>query len=140
MEAIGGAGMLWHLWPWTVGLRKTKELLFEGEYVTGIEAEKLGMINKSVPLASLDEEVERRARKIAQRPKEHLYLDKISANGAFEAMGLHLSCKSSAVAHILSHLTGPSLDLREKLEKGTKKEVRDILDRRSSPFKRPEES
>jgi enoyl-CoA hydratase len=137
---VGGAGMLWHLWPWTIGLRKTKELLFEGDYVTGIEAEQLGMINKSVPLGSLDEEVNRHAMKIAQRPKEYLYLDKVSVNQAFEAMGLHLACKSSAVAHILSHLTGPSMDLRKKLEKGTKKEVRDILDRRASPFTRPKAS
>jgi enoyl-CoA hydratase len=133
---VGGAGMLWHLWPWTVGLRKTKELLFEGNYVLGKEAEQMGMINKSVPLESLDEEVMRRARRIAEKPREFLYLDKVSVNTAFEAMGLDIACKSSAIAHILSHFTVPSMGLRKKLEKGTKGEVREALDRRASPFTR----
>jgi enoyl-CoA hydratase len=136
---VGGAGMLWHLWPWTIGLRKTKELLFEGNYVTGEEAEQMGMINRSVPLESLNEEVEKRAMRIAEKPREFLYLDKMSVNTAFEAMGLHMACNSSAVGHILSHLTAPSAGLRKKLKEGTIKEVREELDRRASPFTREDE-
>lgn len=133
---VGGAGMLWHLWPWTIGIRKTKELLFEGDYVTGVEAEQMSMINKCVPLAGLDEEVMRRAKKIAAKPKEFLYLDKVSVNTAFEAMGIHVACKASAIGHILSHLTVPSLGLRDKLAKDDRKEIRRTLDRRASPFNR----
>ena len=128
--------MLWHLWPWTIGLRKTKELLFEGNYVTGKEAEEMGMINKSVPLEALEDEVNSRANRIAKKPREFLYLDKVSVNTAFEAMGIHEVCKDSAIAHILSHLTVPSIDLRQKLMKGTKEQVREDLDRRASPFNR----
>jgi len=133
---VGGAGMLWHLWPWTIGLRKTKEILFEGNYVTGKEAEEMGMINKSVPLEALEDEVNSRANRITKKPREFLYLDKVSVNTAFEAMGIHEVCKGSAIAHILSHLTVPSIDLRQKLMKGTKEQVREDLDRRASPFNR----
>ena len=133
---VGGSGMLWHLWPWTIGLRKTKELLFEGNYVTGEEAEQMGMINKCVPPESLNAEVERRATRIAEKPREFLYLDKTSVNTAFEAMGLHLACNASAVGHILSHLTVPSAGLRKKMNEGTIAEIREELDNRASPFTR----
>jgi enoyl-CoA hydratase len=133
---VGGAGMLWHLWPWTIGLRKTKELLFEGNFVTGPEAEQLGMINKCVPLEDLNGEVQRRATRISQKPREFLYLDKVSINNAFEAMGMRLACNTSALSHVLSHLTVPSAGLRDRLAKGTKEEVREILDQRASPFTR----
>jgi enoyl-CoA hydratase len=133
---VGGAGMLWHLYPWTIGLRKTKELLFEGNFVTGKEAEELGMINKCLPLESLPAEVEKHARRIAEKPREFLYLDKMSVNNAFETMGLDSSCRTSAVGHILSHLTTPSTDLRQKIMKGSVHEVREAMDKRASPFVR----
>lgn len=133
---VGGAGMLWNLWPWTIGLRKTKELLFEGNYVTGNEAEQMGMINRSVPMKSLNQEVIKLAIRIAKKPREFLYLDKVSVNTAFEAMGLHEACNSSAISHILSHLTVPSIALRKTLKDSTKAELRKTLDLRASPFTR----
>lgn len=127
---IGGAGMLWHLWPWTIGLRKTKELLFKGEYVTGKEAEQMGMINKSVPLESLEEEVNKWAGRLAERPREFLYLDKVSTNRAFEMMGLHTACEAAVITHVLSHETKPSTELNKKFLEGTTKEVIEALEKR----------
>lgn len=129
----GGGGLFWCLWPWTIGLRKTKEILFRGEYVTGKEAEQMGIINKSVPLESLKEEVNKWARKVTERHCEFLYLDKIVTNKTFEMMGLSNACDNAGLAYIISHLTEPARELERKFAEATKKEAKQALEARASP-------
>ncbi|MBI4321565.1 MAG: enoyl-CoA hydratase/isomerase family protein [Chloroflexi bacterium] len=131
-RTIGGGGPAWHLWPWTIGLRKTKELLFAVEYVTGEEAAQMGMINKSVPVEELDGEVKRWARKVARREREFLCLDKMATNKAFEMMGLFSALDNAVLAHLLSHLTEPSRALEGKARGGTAGQFRESLEARAS--------
>jgi enoyl-CoA hydratase len=49
-----------------IGPGKTRELLFTAEYIDGKEAERIGLVNKAVPLDRLMEEAKEMARKIAQ--------------------------------------------------------------------------
>ena len=49
-----------------IGPGKAKELLFTGDYISGKEAEQIGLVNKAVPLARLEEEVREMAAKIAE--------------------------------------------------------------------------
>jgi len=47
-----------------IGPGKASELLFTGEYIDGKEAERIGLVNKTVPLEQLDAEVRLMAEKI----------------------------------------------------------------------------
>jgi len=48
-----------------IGPGKAKELLFTGEYINGKEAERIGLVNRAVPLDRLLDEARAMARKIA---------------------------------------------------------------------------
>jgi len=49
---LPGAGSSQRL-PWIVGMRRAKEILFTGKWLTAIEAEQLGIVNKMVPAGKL---------------------------------------------------------------------------------------
>ncbi len=63
-------------------------MLFTGDKITGIEAEKLGLVLKSVPREQLDTEVENLARRMATVPINQLIMHKLMINQALENMGL----------------------------------------------------
>ncbi len=73
--------------PFSVGLAKAKELLLTGETLTAQEAERLGMINRVVPLDRLMAECEKTARKITKIARVGVKFNKAAINHAFENMG-----------------------------------------------------
>ncbi|MEA4847208.1 MAG: enoyl-CoA hydratase/isomerase family protein [Clostridiaceae bacterium] len=75
--------------PWVAGLRKSKELLLTGTKITGVEAERMGLITRAVPGDKLEQEVEKLADELIKIPAPAMYIQKRGINRTFEIMGLN---------------------------------------------------
>ena len=84
------------MWPAKIGILKTKEMLFSGDTIDGIEAERIGMINRVYPEQALEQETMAYCQRIAQVPLDGLTVHKHSTNRWFELMGLRLSAIEGA--------------------------------------------
>ena len=65
-----------------IGPGKAKELLFTAEYIDGKEAERIGLVNKAVPLEQLMEKAKEMARKIAKNSSFSIKMIKTGLNMA----------------------------------------------------------
>ncbi|MBM3299967.1 MAG: crotonase/enoyl-CoA hydratase family protein [Deltaproteobacteria bacterium] len=77
------------LWMYRLGLTRVKLLALTGDSIDGREAERIGLINRAVPVERLDEEVMYWANRMAQNPVSQLAAMKLVVNQAFDNMGLH---------------------------------------------------
>lgn len=76
------------MWVYRVGAERAKRMLLTGDLITGVEAERMGLITKAVPAEELDAEVERLAARMTGVPKNQLMMQKMMINQAYENMGL----------------------------------------------------
>jgi len=76
------------MWVYRIGAEKAKRMLFTGDKIDGVEAERLGLVLKAVPAGALDAEVEALAERMATVPSNQLMMQKMVINQAVEAMGL----------------------------------------------------
>jgi len=76
MPGGGGTQLLCRL----VGMAKGKEMLFTGKTIDAQEALKMGLINKVVPVESLEEEAKKLALELAAKPQFALRMIKLAAN------------------------------------------------------------
>lgn len=84
-----GAGIVVMLLPWIVGPKVAKEIILTGaDRVSAERAREIGMINRIVPSASLDEEALRVARHIAAVDPQLVKETKRAINRAMEAQGM----------------------------------------------------
>jgi len=65
-----------------IGPGKAKELLFTSEYIDGKEAERIGLVNKAVPLKQLMEKTREMAKKIAENSSFSIQMIKKGLNMA----------------------------------------------------------
>ncbi len=73
--------------PWEVGVRKAKELLLEGRFITAEEAAELGFVNRVVPRATLEEHVDTTVGRIAELDPFAARMIKKTVNDMQDAMG-----------------------------------------------------
>lgn len=83
------------LWPLTIGMRKTKEMLYTARSMNAVEAEKLGLINEVVSPERLETYVRDLAIDIAKTPVNHLMILKQATNNFYDNMNI---AKSTAQA------------------------------------------
>lgn len=75
------------LMPYLIGQKKTRELLFTGDLVDGVEAARIGLINRAVPAERLEAEVDALADRLARVPPDVMAPTKLMLNRAMEAAG-----------------------------------------------------
>lgn len=73
--------------PWTIGLKKSRELLYTGDTIDAEEALRIGMVNRVYPDAELEAETYRYARRCAAISQEALKTTKAAINRGAEAAG-----------------------------------------------------
>ncbi|MDY7037676.1 MAG: enoyl-CoA hydratase [Thermodesulfobacteriota bacterium] len=66
--------------PRLVGLAKSKELVFFGDRISALEAERIGMINRVVPHEILEEEARKWAGRLAESPTRAIGISKMIMN------------------------------------------------------------
>ena len=76
------------MWLYRLGLTRAKEYALTGKPLSGVEAARVGLINKSVPFEDLEAEVARTAAQLAAIPASQLAAMKLIVNQAYENMGL----------------------------------------------------
>jgi len=104
------------LWPLTIGLRQTKELLFTGDLVTGAEAARLGMVNRSMPESELDEYVSWLADRIALASPGMLQTHKFAVNEVADAMGYRAMLTASIHADTVQHYLTENHEFRASVQ------------------------
>ena len=100
---MGIGGVEYHGHTWELGARKAKEILFTGRAVGAREAEHIGMVNKVVPLDSLQEETMALARQIAQNDPFGLRQAKRAVNQTLDVQGFYAAIQSVFDIHQTGH-------------------------------------
>ena len=98
---IGGVEYHGHTWEW--GARKAKEMLFTGRSMTAQEAERLGMVNKVVPLDDLRAETRALAEEIAKKHPFALRQAKRAVNQTLDVQGFYAAVQSVFDIHQTGH-------------------------------------
>lgn len=101
-----GAGYVSAFWTWFVGPKKAKEIFFPtGTIISGREATEMGLFNRAVPAAQLDEVVAAYAARVARTPKDILALQKQSINRSQELAGFRNAVLQGAEIDAIAHVS-----------------------------------
>ena len=102
--------------PLVIGMRRAKELSYTGEYITGEEAERIGMINYAWPEAELEERTIAFADRIAIASADHLGILKVNMNRFYENMGIYSSVRSSTEQDAMAQFTEFAYGWQDQLQ------------------------
>jgi enoyl-CoA hydratase len=119
------------LWIYRLGLTRTKWHALTGEPLSGREAADVGLINRAVPFAELEDEVMRCARRLATSPLSQLAAMKLVVNQAYENMGLH---STQTLGPILDGYMRNSPEALHFVETAGREGVAAAITERDGPF------
>ncbi|MFA1541933.1 enoyl-CoA hydratase [Actinomadura monticuli] len=100
---MGIGGVEYHGHTWELGPRKAKEILFTGRAITADEAEKVGMVNRVVPLDDLDATAMELAGQIARMHPFALRQAKRAVNQTLDVQGFYAAVQSVFDIHQTGH-------------------------------------
>jgi enoyl-CoA hydratase len=124
-QRLGLAGNTWHMNSQILmyGAKKARELMLLGDTFDGQTAERLGLINLSVPAEQLEATVDAWAQKIAKHPRDALVTGKAMHQMALDSLGAASQFTRGFVGHTLGTNLRIESDefnfLRERRSEGT---------------------
>lgn len=101
---MGVPGVEFFQHPYEVGVRKAKEWLFTGDWLTAAEAERRGMVNHVVPRDQLSAKTLDIASRIAANNRFTMKLVKESMNKSQDLMGRKHAMDAAFSLHQIGHL------------------------------------
>ncbi len=87
--------------PWDIGVRRTKEILFTGRFVTAAEALDIGFVSRVVPRDELEATTTAMAKRIAEKDSFGLRMIKEATNAAQDIMGFRAAIRTSVNYNML---------------------------------------
>ncbi len=121
---LTGAGVELLVEPWELGIRKAKEFLFTGDTIDAQEAWRLGLVNRVVPRAELEDRTRELAERVALVPPVTAQTVKETINETANLMGKRDALKYHFMAHHWVHNSATALNaLAARKAKGSMKEV-----------------
>lgn len=111
-----GITLLFPQLSWLIGPQKAKLLSLTGDFVTGVEAEKYGMVAASFPGAELEDRVRAVAERMSLVPVELLQVTKEALNVAWDTAGFSTTVLRGAELDALSHATKPVIEFWDNVE------------------------
>ena len=119
------------MWAYRLGLEHAKRLMLTGQSVTGVEAERIGLASKALPVSELAGAVEEMARRLATVPLSQLVMSKLLVNQAYENMGLRTTQMLGTVFDGIARHTPDGIAWRDMaMQEGFREAVR----RRDAPW------
>lgn len=124
-QRLGLAGNTWHMNSQILmyGAKKARELMLLGDEFDGSTAERLGLVNRSVPLVDLERTVEDWAQRISKHARDALVTGKAMHQMAMESLGAAAQFGRGYVGHTLGTSLRLESDefnfLRERKRDGT---------------------
>jgi enoyl-CoA hydratase len=100
---MGISGVEYHGHTWELGARKAKEMLFTGRFIDAPEAERLGMVNRIVPLAELDTATFALAEEIARMNPYGVQMAKRVVNQTMDMQGQMNAMQAAFDVHSMCH-------------------------------------
>ncbi|SMH41031.1 crotonase/enoyl-CoA hydratase family protein [Mesorhizobium australicum] len=119
------------MWLYRLGLTRAKEYALTGKPLSGREAADVGLINRAVPFAQLEDTVRETARQLASIPLSQLSAMKLVVNHAYENMGLS---STQTLGPILDGLMRNTPEAKAFIDKAGREGVRAVIEARDGPF------
>jgi enoyl-CoA hydratase len=131
-----GSGVVTMVMPWVLGARKAKELLFTGEdRIDAAEALRIGLVNKVVPRAEIDDATLALAEEIAKNDPFAVAMQKRSINRMWELQGFRQAIESNVEIDTLIEVA--DLPEREEFRRITREQgLKKAIEWRDARFRR----
>ena len=104
------------MWVYRLGAERAKRMLFTGDRITGTEAERLGLVYRAAPSATLDAEAEALAQRMVTVPINQLMMQKLVINQAYENMGLETTQMMATVFDGITRHSPEGINFKRRAE------------------------